>query len=52
MQFYNMVDPAIDNVRNYYSNHIAIWPTQWIKFENLPAAPTQAGLNTSVTTSL
>jgi hypothetical protein len=52
MQCYNLVDTAIETVRNYYENHIAIWPTQWIKFENLPAAPTQLGLNTSVTTSL
>jgi hypothetical protein len=37
---------------NYYNTYIAIWSTQWIKFENLPAAPTQSGLNTSVTTSL
>jgi hypothetical protein len=52
MQCYYLLDPAIDTVRDYFVNHIAIWGTQWIKFENLPAAPTQAGLNTSVTTSL
>jgi hypothetical protein len=52
MQCYNLVDIAIETVRYYYNTHIAIWPTQWIKFENLPAAPTQSGLNTSVTTSL
>jgi hypothetical protein len=52
MQCFNLLDNAIETVRNYYNTHIAIWPTQWIKFENFPAAPTQSGLNTSVTTSL
>jgi hypothetical protein len=52
MQYDNLIDTEIEAVPNYYNTHIAIWPTQWIKFENLPAAPTQSGLNTSVTTSL
>jgi hypothetical protein len=52
MQCYNLVDTAIETVRNYYNTHTAIWPTQWIKFENLPAAPTQSGINTSVTAYL
>jgi hypothetical protein len=37
MQSYNLLDSAIENVRNYYENRIVISPTQWIKFENLPA---------------
>jgi hypothetical protein len=52
MQCYNLIDAAIETVRNYYNTHIAIWPTQLIKFENLPAAPTQPGLNNSVINSL
>jgi hypothetical protein len=52
MHYYNLIDTAIETVRNYDNTHIAIWPPQWIKFENFPAAPTQSGLNTSVTTSL
>jgi hypothetical protein len=52
MQCYTLVDTAIETVRNYYNNHIAIWSTQWIKFENLPVGPTESGRNTSITTSL
>jgi hypothetical protein len=52
MQCLNLLDSAIETLLNYYNTHIAIWPTQWNKFENLPAAPTQFRLNTLVTTSL
>jgi hypothetical protein len=52
MQCYNLLDSAIKTVRNYYNTHIDIWLTQWIKFENLPAAPIISGLNTLITTSL
>jgi hypothetical protein len=52
MQCYNLLDSAIERVRNYINTHISIWPKQWVNFENLPAVPTQSGLNNSVTTSL
>jgi hypothetical protein len=42
MQCYNLLDTVIETVPNYYNIHIVIWPTQLIKFENLPAAPTQS----------
>jgi hypothetical protein len=52
MQCYNLLDNAIETVRNYYTTHIDLWHIQGIKFDNLSAAPTQSGLNTSITTSL
>ncbi|MDR3062960.1 MAG: hypothetical protein LBU40_02335 [Methanobrevibacter sp.] len=52
MSFYNLLDSDIETICNYYEIHIAIWHPQWIKLENLPASPTQSGLNTSITISL